>query len=296
MQDVRIDRHKYIGGSDIPVIMGISPFKTRWQLLQEKAQIIEDTFRGNTYTEYGNTLEPLIRDYVNEHLGKDFVEAKIIDGYRRYHADGYDKASNMVLEIKTTSNFERDSKKQKIYESQLIYGMQMYGAVTGVLAVYDRPSDFSTEFDPFRLDIILVNMSDKMGLLDEVNSAVECFMDDLTKLRENPNLTETELIPSQVNALAKIVDDIEDKLRAFDELKKQQELVKEELRQAMLKYGVKSWEMPSGTRLTLVLDGEDKEVWELDKDAFAKENPDLWKKYQKKTIKKGRKGYVKVTR
>ena len=29
MQNVTEDRNKYIGGSDIPVIMGISPFKKR---------------------------------------------------------------------------------------------------------------------------------------------------------------------------------------------------------------------------------------------------------------------------
>ena len=36
MQDVTKDRDKYIGGSDVPIIMGLSPFKTRWQLLREK--------------------------------------------------------------------------------------------------------------------------------------------------------------------------------------------------------------------------------------------------------------------
>ena len=41
MDTVRDERWRYIGGSDIPAIMGISPFKTRFQLLQEKAQIID---------------------------------------------------------------------------------------------------------------------------------------------------------------------------------------------------------------------------------------------------------------
>ena len=35
--DVTIDRDKYIGGSDVPAIMGLSSFRTRWQLLLEKA-------------------------------------------------------------------------------------------------------------------------------------------------------------------------------------------------------------------------------------------------------------------
>ena len=42
--DVAEGRDKYIGGSDIPVIMGLSPFKTRWQLLLEKAGLEESSF------------------------------------------------------------------------------------------------------------------------------------------------------------------------------------------------------------------------------------------------------------
>ena len=51
MQDVRIDRNLYIGGSDIPIIMGISPFKKRFDLLLEKAGLKENDFDGNQYTE-----------------------------------------------------------------------------------------------------------------------------------------------------------------------------------------------------------------------------------------------------
>ena len=47
MQNVRVDREKYIGGSDIPIIMGISQFKTRFDLLLEKAGLKENTFDGN---------------------------------------------------------------------------------------------------------------------------------------------------------------------------------------------------------------------------------------------------------
>ena len=65
MQAVTVDREKYIGGSDIPIIMEISPFKTRFDLLLEKAQLKENTFLGNEYTEFGNELEAKIRNYIN---------------------------------------------------------------------------------------------------------------------------------------------------------------------------------------------------------------------------------------
>ena len=63
--DVSQDRNKYIGGSDLPVICGISKFKSRYQLLLEKAGLAEDTFCGNRYTEYGHYIEPFIRDHIN---------------------------------------------------------------------------------------------------------------------------------------------------------------------------------------------------------------------------------------
>ena len=51
MQDtVAKDRHKYIGGSDIPIIMGISPFKSRYDLLLEKDK--RETLANVLITEY----------------------------------------------------------------------------------------------------------------------------------------------------------------------------------------------------------------------------------------------------
>jgi predicted phage-related endonuclease len=54
--DVSEDRDKYIGGSDLPAILGLSKFKTRWQLLLEKAGLEERTFAGNRFTEYGHII------------------------------------------------------------------------------------------------------------------------------------------------------------------------------------------------------------------------------------------------
>lgn len=91
MQNVKVDRDKYIGGSDISIIMNISPFKTRWELLQEKSGLIENEFEGNQYTEYGNVLEPKIRDFINESQKDKFVEGKDIIDDIRCHTDGINK-------------------------------------------------------------------------------------------------------------------------------------------------------------------------------------------------------------
>ena len=48
MQDVTKDRDKYVGGSDVPIIMGLSPFKTRFELAQEKAGIERVILKGTS--------------------------------------------------------------------------------------------------------------------------------------------------------------------------------------------------------------------------------------------------------
>lgn len=79
MQDsVSIDREKFIGGSDIPIIMELSPFKSRFDLLLEKAGYKHNDFKGNVFTEYGNTMESKIRDHVNNITGEAFLEGKHI--------------------------------------------------------------------------------------------------------------------------------------------------------------------------------------------------------------------------
>ena len=115
MHDVTIDRDIYIGGSDIPCIMGISPFKTRYELLLEKAGLREDDFCGNKYTVYGQQLEPQIRDYINDKMptGEKYEPNRVIDGDIRCHTDGFNGWS--VLEIKTTSRIYKTVDEYKIY-------------------------------------------------------------------------------------------------------------------------------------------------------------------------------------
>ena len=87
---VKQDRQKWIGGSDIPIIMGISPFTSRFDLLLYKAGLQENEFEGNEYTKYGNIMEPKIRNYINELYNTNFVEGKHEDdklGFR-CHTDG----------------------------------------------------------------------------------------------------------------------------------------------------------------------------------------------------------------
>ena len=299
MQDVKIDRDKYIGGSDIPIIMGISPFKTRFDLLLEKAQLKDDDFEGNIYTEYGNILEPQIREYINNSgiYAKPFIENKTIDNDLRYHADGFN--GSCVLEIKTTSQIHENVDDYKVYLVQLLFGMQMNKVEKGLLAVYYRPSDFETDFNSKRLTTYAIDIHNYKELLEQINQAVEQFRIDLQKVKDNPLITEEELQPSEIIGLSNKVVELENQLVAYKELDTEYKKTKQELYNAMKKYNVKKWTTNSGVQITKVDATEDK-VISIDKfneEKFKEENEELYSKYIEKVeeTKKGKAGYVRIS-
>jgi len=295
MQAVTIDRDKYIGGSDIPIIMGISPFKTRFDLLLEKAGLKENNFEGNAYTEYGNILEPKIRDYVNQKYEFNFIETKTIVDDCRYHADGDDEEKKCMLEIKTTSQIHENVRDYKHYIVQLLKGMMMKDYKKGILAVYERPDDFNEEFDKERLNVYYVEIELYKDWCDEINKAVDQFRIDLVKVKENPFITEEELLPVDLTELSNKVVTLENQLTEMKKVELQVKELKTQLKVAMEKNNIKKWETPNGVKITLVADGEDKIVKKFNEQLFKENNLDLWDKYSEDVVQKGKTGYVKIT-
>lgn len=295
--DVTIDRDKYIGGSDIPIIMGISKFRTRWELLLEKAGLQESEFAGNKYTEYGHIIEPKIRAYINEKYNTNYEPNRVINGVIRYHSDGFNDES--VLEVKSTSEIHKTVDEYVTYLVQLLKGMEQNKVEKGLLAVYERPEDLDEEFDEERLHEYEVDLKNYTALLDKVNAEIDRFLKDLERLKQNPLLTEEDFQPTELVALSNKVIALENRMAEYKAIEQECKAVKQELLEAMLKYDIKSWETFNGTKITRV-DGTEataKMVTEFDLDKFKEENPELHGLYLKEVIKKtsGRSGYVKIT-
>lgn len=309
MQAVTIDRDKYIGGSDIPIIMGISSFKTRFDLLLEKAGLKENDFTGNEFTEYGNVMEEKIRNYINENdevngYGGGFAEYKKINGDIRCHLDGFNE--HEVLEIKTTSQIHEHIDDYKTYLVQLLFYMQNVNVEFGLLAVYERPANFSEEFDKNRLTTYSININDYKELVEQINKAVDQFRIDLKKVKENPFITEEELLPTDLTELSNKIVALENKLAEYKKLEQEEKDLKAQLKIAMENNNIKKWETPNGVKITLVADTPDKEieVEYYNEEKFIAENIELHEQYHNKLaeykeikteIKKGRAGYIKVT-
>lgn len=292
-KSVKEDREKYIGGSEIAVIMGISPFKTRYELLLEKAGLKEDDFEGNQFTEYGNMMEEKIRSYINEKYDTAFVEGKHIEGDIRCHTDGENK--DYILEIKTTSEIHENIDDYKTYLVQLLFYMYHTKRRLGMLAVYERPEDFNEEFDKERLHIYSVKIEDYEELIIKINNAVDQFIIDLQKLKENPFLTEEDLLPIDLTKISYEIIALENKLKEYKKMEQEQKDLKEQLKKAMEEKGIKSWQTPNGAKITLVEDGKDKEVMKFNEKKFVEENQDIYNNYLETKIQKGKNGYVLIT-
>ena len=91
----------------------------------------------------------------------------------------------------------------------------------------------------------------------------------------------------------------EKQLSDMKEIENQLKEAKKQLYSEMLKHGVKSWELPNGTKLSRVdeVTGKTKTVTEFDSEAFKADNPGLFQKYLRKVEKQtnGRAGYIRIT-
>ena len=301
-ETVKQDRDKYIGGSDIPVIMNLSPFKSRFDLLLEKAGYKENDFAGNVYTEYGNKLEPFIRDWINANIreelkykeGKHIREAE--DGEIigvRIHTDGENE--NCILEIKTTSRVYDKVDDYKLYLVQLLFYMVNTGKEKGLLAVYERPEDLSEEFESKRLQLFDIKLEDYKDLCKEIGDACEKFIEDLQKVKDNPFITEEELLPTEITDITARIIAFESQLDYLKTIEQKIKKDKARLKDAMQACGVKSWTTPNGYKITLIPDGEDTTKKVFNESKLKEADPDTYNKYLENTIIKGRSGYVKIT-
>lgn len=105
----REQRKLGIGGSDMPIILGLSSYKTPYQLYLEKKGILSTGEEMSPVQYWGNRLEAVIRDEFADrnkvliqtpdtiiHPFYDFIRANI---------DGYISEWNAVLEVKCSAQF-----------------------------------------------------------------------------------------------------------------------------------------------------------------------------------------------
>lgn len=228
-ETVNFERWRFIGGSDISIIMNLSPFKTRWELLKEKAQLEEPPEFKSRYTEYGNIMEPKIREFINDYYDFDFQEGKHYGDGIRIHTDGEDIMKDTILEIKTTSHIKEDLDDYKIYLVQLLFYMNETKMSNGMLAVYERPEDLNEEFDSAKLTTYMITLGEYQDLIKEIYEEIDLFRKDLAKLKLNPFMSEEELLPNDTRILAHRIIELKELEARINAVKEEREILEKKL-------------------------------------------------------------------
>lgn len=308
--NVTIDRHKYVGGSDLPTILGLNAkYGTSiYDFAREKAGIIPNSFKGNQFTKYGQKMEPVIRDYINSVYGVNYLEDTIIDSTRGYrgNTDGIDRNADIpILEVKTFGE-ELDV---DYYTAQCQFYMETFNQPACRLVGYKRPVDFYTGVDYelenddsyFNLEFDENNIVEHTIYRDpklwaKIEERIIAFKKAVEKLRKNHDMTEaefnkifygTDLIKAS-NKMAKL----ETKLLKYKDIEKEHKKVKEDLYNLFEERGILSFD--TGTMKITKVAPTSYDTVSIDTDRLKKENEEIYNEY-KVTKTTNKKGYILIT-
>lgn len=127
-------RKKYVGASDCPIIMRKSPWKTPFQLWEDKLGLSKpepDTY----YMKRGRDLEPLARDAYIMHTGNYVVPKQVFHPHILYmmaNMDGITEDHSVAVEIKCPGEMDHLVAKQGNVPEKYMPQLQHQLAVIGI--------------------------------------------------------------------------------------------------------------------------------------------------------------------
>jgi len=127
-------RKTKIGASDAPIIMGVSPWKTPYELWQLKSGIVPDE-KTNRYQQRGHDLEEAALLAYNEYTGNNAAPRVCFSPHHAWmmaSLDGYDLKNRMIVEIKCPGEKDHAIAMRKKVPEKYFPQLQHQLAVTGL--------------------------------------------------------------------------------------------------------------------------------------------------------------------
>ena len=289
-QNYRSNQQTGIGGSEIATILGINPYKSKFTLWLEKTgQKARDNVTGDA-VEWGNILEPVIRDKFKRETGfkvfqNNFVLVHDTHDFMVANIDGEvidpQFQGRGVLEVKTT----HERNKNKWEDGCPIYYMsqvQWYLGVTGYSYAYicvliggSTFKYFLIERDDYLIDLMIKEAQNFMYQVDQlIPPEIGGSKNESEWLAQAfPDAIEEEMtIPPMIEELAmeysELQSEIKDKTKRCDEIKNKIKLEGKEHK--TLRGTVVRIKMPTINKVL------------FDSKTFSLENPDLYVRYKTK--------------
>jgi len=141
-------RRGRIGGSDIAVIMRISPYKTRLALWEEKTgRVVAPNIGNLPHVQRGIRAEPIARDIIEKRHQVSYTTPVLVHPEHDWAVASLDGlCDDHTLEIKTMSLEKhldvRDGVVPDYYVAQVLWGLMIANRERGLFASY-RPEDKS---------------------------------------------------------------------------------------------------------------------------------------------------------
>lgn len=246
-ETVGLDKNKYIGGSDIPIILGLSNFTKANKLAKLKHKLIEYENRKNLYIEFEHIFEPYIREEINKKYNINTIPCcKIIEKLGlKANTDGYDSKNNILLEVKTNNG----NHLNKIdYIVQIQFYMTLFNVKKCILAEYKRSIEEELQienglnkkasqeeldkiarllFNPERISITEIETNPVLE--KEIFEYIENFKNiDIEMAKRGNNFEIMAKIYGKINTIADRIkiDEVLKSMNELDELYKEKAIVK----------------------------------------------------------------------
>ena len=279
-------RQKRIGGSDVGAILGVNPYKSIIDVYIDKTE--GATFKGNEATHWGHMLENVVmKEFASKHKEMEVYQApySVVSEYLIANVDGVVRSKETgeygILEIKTTNAFNskawEDDEIPQSYYAQVQHYLSMTGYAFAYIAVLiggQKYKEFYVERS--EEDIALIEEKTNAFYLLIGALGVPPMPDGSDAYMEHLKKRALELQSDEVVVL----DELEEKAKKIKELtakqkelKKEEELLKQEILTEMLAQGTRK-----ATAGSFKFNIQSRKATDMKE--FEKAHPDLVKSYK----------------
>lgn len=211
-------RKQGLGASDAPIVMGVSPWKTRFKLWEEKLGLADDKPNTNPAMAMGHMWEPRIREMAENKLERRFPASEVVHKdkpHLRASLDGISECGEL-LECKLANKLDHEGAARGLVPDKYYPQLQHQMLVTGAkLCWYASFNEEESSFYLFKVD------RDE-EYISRLEKELDAFWELVIK-KEPPKMTNKDFkvsLDKTVNKLAVEYKRVIDELAKLEEDKK----------------------------------------------------------------------------
>jgi putative phage-type endonuclease len=223
VDDFHERRKNTIGSSDIPIILGLSPYKTPLDLWKVKTGLVQPE-EQNFVQARGTEMEPIARDWYNKTFRKNFqprlfTHTEVLSFTASL--DGYDEHNNEAIEVKFNGDKNHDLAKQGIIPEYYLAQIHWQYIVSKASKIY-----YISYRDESPIVIDVPKPSEEMQTR-LIHAAAEFLDKVITKIE--PELTERDYLESDNKHDLDLANNYEYVVSVLDNYKREAEQMREKI-------------------------------------------------------------------